>query len=59
MNGNNMGAPIQHASIPQFDSLHANFIGNGLPFDNLDVQQLWDWMGNLDEFDNYSYQGSL
>jgi len=59
MNGVDTGAPIQHGSISQFDSLHANVTANGLPFDNLDVQQLWDWMGNLDEFDNYSYQGSL
>jgi hypothetical protein len=27
-----------------------------LPIDNLNVQELWTWMGDLD-YDNYSYQG--
>jgi hypothetical protein len=31
---------------------------DSLPFDNLNVQELWTWMGDLDGFDNYSYQGS-
>jgi hypothetical protein len=29
-----------------------------LPFDNLNVQELWTWMGELDGYDNYSYTGS-
>lgn len=48
-----MAAPMMAYSATQF---HTD--GNGLPFDNLDVQELWDWMGNLSEYDGYSYQGS-
>lgn len=49
----NMTAPMINSYTPHF---HSN--GSELPFDNLDVQELWDWMGNLSDYDNYSYQGS-
>ncbi|KAH7313057.1 fungal-specific transcription factor domain-containing protein [Rhexocercosporidium sp. MPI-PUGE-AT-0058] len=49
----NMTAPVMNSYAPRF---HSN--GSELPFDNLDVQELWDWMGNLSDYDNYSYQGS-
>lgn len=26
-----------------------------LPFDNLNVQELWSWMGDLDGYDSYSW----
>ncbi|KFY69194.1 hypothetical protein V496_00445 [Pseudogymnoascus sp. VKM F-4515 (FW-2607)] len=42
-----MTAPIMNGSTPHLQSL-----GGELPFTNLDVQELWDWMG---ETDNYSY----
>jgi len=29
-----------------------------LPFDSLNVQDLWTWMGDLDGYDNYVYHGS-
>ncbi|KAK0102121.1 hypothetical protein ONS96_006085 [Cadophora gregata f. sp. sojae] len=46
--------PVMNNYAPQF---HSN--GSELPFDNLDVQELWDWMGNMNDYDNYSYQGSF
>jgi hypothetical protein len=35
-----------------------DFYSNSLPFGNLNVQELWTWMGDLDGYDGYSYQGS-
>jgi len=29
-----------------------------LPFDSLNVQDLWTWMGDLDGYNNYSFLGS-
>ena len=31
---------------------------DALPFDGLNVQELWTWMGDLDGYDEYSYEGS-
>ncbi|KAL2061985.1 hypothetical protein VTL71DRAFT_7363 [Oculimacula yallundae] len=46
-------------TVPAMESYTPRLHSNGeLPFDNLDVQELWDWMGNLSDYDNYSYQGS-
>jgi len=36
--------------------LNQELFPDSLPFDDLNVQELWTWMGDLD-YENYSYQG--
>jgi len=36
-------------------SLNHELFSDSLPFDDLNVQELWTWMGDLD-YENYSYQ---
>jgi len=38
-------------------TLNQDLYSDVLPFDDLNVQELWTWMGDLD-YDNYSYVGS-
>jgi len=51
MTGLNM--PTQVAINSDYQVCH-----EPLPFDSLNVQDLWNWMGDLDDYDNYSYRGS-
>jgi hypothetical protein len=40
------------ASLPA--NTHQDIYTESLPFDNLNVQELWTWMGDLDGFDSQS-----
>ncbi|KAL3419178.1 fungal specific transcription factor domain-containing protein [Phlyctema vagabunda] len=55
---------LPHEEVPEINSpivtnpIPLQFHSESLPFDNLNVQELWDWMGDLSGYRSYEYQGS-
>ena len=47
---NNVGMSAQLPAQSEQD-----IYSDQLPFDNLNVEELWSWMGNLNGYDNYRY----